>query len=68
MVGLLKEGGSGASEILSALKKELSQSSRAVPWNGSGDISGMAGANCFIIVPVGTMYREGDRVNVLLLI
>lgn len=39
----------------------------AVRWNGSGDLSGMAGANCLINIPVGTMYRDGDLVDILLL-
>ena len=36
-----------------------------VPWNGSGDLFGLAKANCLLVVPVGKSYKEEEKVEIL---
>ena len=39
----------------------------ALKWQGSGDITALAGANCFLVVPAeGEKIASGERVSVLL--
>ena len=40
---------------------------KALKWQGSGDIAGLAGANCFLVVPADhEKIATGERVSVLL--
>ncbi len=40
---------------------------KALPWQGSGDIAALAGANCFLLVPADRQkIAAGERVSVLL--